>query len=143
MAVSDEQVFERFPNTLLSQDNFDYYRGLLEHKLLINRCKQDGTWIYPPRPMCPVCWSTDVVPTEVSGRGHVYGFTVLHQGREIEGFDFPHLIAAIELEEQPRLRYLGPIIECEHDEVTEGAEVEMVWIEPGNVPVAAFKLAQS
>jgi uncharacterized OB-fold protein len=139
--VTDEEVFEAFPGVLLNQDNIEYFRGLVEKKLLINRCDDCGYWIYPHRPLCPECWSRNVTPTEVSGKGKVYWFTILYQGREIPGFDYPHLLAGVELEEREGLRYLAPIVNIPHEEVRDGMSVELVWLDVPNGPVAGFQPA--
>lgn len=142
-AISDEQAFDSFPGVVLNQDNIDHFRGLLEGRLLINRCQNDGYWIYPHRPMCPQCWSTDVVPTEVSGKGSLYMYTVIHQGRSIKGVEFPHLAGAVELVEQPGLRYLAPIVNVSPADVYEGMQLEMLWTEVGGLPTVAFQPAVS
>jgi hypothetical protein len=47
MHVTDDEVFERFPDVLITHDNIEHYRGLLQRRLLINRCDDCGYWIYP------------------------------------------------------------------------------------------------
>ena len=42
------------------------------------RCAISGTAIHPPRPMCPVCGSTDLVLEESAGEGTVYSTTTVH-----------------------------------------------------------------
>src|SRR5215469_3839795 len=79
--VSDSEVFERFgPPTWIDRDNIDFLRGFLEHRLLINRCGNCQRWSQPPYPVCPSCQSDDVHPAEVSGRGEIFTFTILHTG---------------------------------------------------------------
>jgi uncharacterized OB-fold protein len=137
--ASYDEVFATFPRVMLNQDNVAYFSGLLEHRLLVNRCDGCGYWIQPPRPMCPKCWSTSISPTEVSGAGVVYMFTILHQGRPIPGFDYPHLIAAVELPERAGLRVLAPIVNVAHEDVGHGIAVELVWCDTPAGPVAAFQ----
>lgn len=141
-SISDEEVIRRFPGVEVDRDNVEHYRGLLQKKLLINLC-ENGHWIYPHRPMCPVDWSWNVRATEVSGKGTVYMFTLLRQGAPIPGVDFstPHPIAAIELAEQEGLRYLATIVNCPIDQIHDGMLVELVWIERNGVPEAAFQPA--
>jgi uncharacterized OB-fold protein len=124
---------------MLNQDNFAYFRGLLEHKLLLNRCDDCGYWIIPPRPLCPRCWSRSITPTEASGKGTVFVWTVLHQGRPMSGFEYPHLSAAVELAERPGLRYLAPLVEVAPEDVHEGMVVELVWVDTDEGPIAAFR----
>jgi len=142
--LTDGEVFDAFPGVVLTHDNIAHYRGLLERKLLINRCDDCGFWSRPPRPLCPECWSRSVTPTAVSGKGTIFYYTVMYQGRELPGFEYPHLIAGVELAEQEGLRYLAPIVNVAHDDVREGLPVELVWLEdiPGG-PVAAFQPSAS
>jgi uncharacterized OB-fold protein len=49
--------------------------------------------------------------------------------------------AAIQLAEQPGFRYHAPIVNCDPVQVYEGMAVELVWLEPAGVPVAAFQPA--
>lgn len=142
--ITDEEVLTRFPNVLIDRDNIAHYRGLLQRKLLFNRCQKDGYWIYPHRPMCPECWSFDVKAEEVSGMGTVYMFTLLHQGAPIPGVDFstPHLIAGIELPEREGLRYLATIVNVRNEDVKIGMPVRLTWIERNGVPEAAFEPAK-
>jgi hypothetical protein len=141
--ITDQEVLERFPNVLIDRDNVAHYRGLLQKKLLVNRCQDCGYWIYPERPICPECWSFNVRAEEVSGKGTVYMFTLLHQGPPIPGVDFstPHPIAGIELPEREGLRYLSTIVNCPNQDIKIGMPVELTWIERAGVPAAAFQPA--
>lgn len=136
----DSVVLARFPHVLIDQDNVAHYHGLLEQRLLINRCADCGYWVYPHRPMCPSCWSDNVIATEVCGEGTVYMFTLLHRGREIPGVDYsgPHPIAAIELTEQKGLRYLATIVNCPNQDISIGMPVRLTWLDRAGVPSPAF-----
>jgi uncharacterized OB-fold protein len=52
--------------------------------------------------MCPHCHSLDFVPQELSGRGVVYSFAVLHHPQN-PAFEYPVMAALIDLEEGVRL----------------------------------------
>lgn len=140
--LSDREVFEAFPDTQISRDNIEHYRGLAEQRLLINRCQACGQWIYPHRPMCPECWSWDVVATEVSGEGRVFTFTLLQQLRDPDAFIAePVVAAAVELKEQPGLRYLARIVGCPQDQIALDMPVRLTWIEEKGRPWPAFEPA--
>ena len=112
MTGGDETVLERFPDVRLDHLNKQYYQGLLRHELLAHRCRACGTWHTPLRPICPSCWSAEVSPVPVSGRGTVHLLTFLHQGPPALGVDysggFP--LAAIELAEQGGLRVQATVV---------------------------------
>lgn len=140
---SDEAVFAAFPGVLVDRDNIAHYRGLLAGKLLINRCTACGYWVYPHRPLCPKCLSWEVRPTEVSGRGRVFLFTVIHQEREPgDRLREPIVAAAIELAEQSELRYLARIVNCPGGAVELDMAVQLTWIaRVGLVNMPAFEPA--
>lgn len=142
--ISDAEVLARFPYVLIDHDNKYHYKGLLTRRLLVNRCGDCGYWIYPHRPMCPECWSENIVPTEVSGKGTVYTFTLLHQGRAIPGVDYakgPHPVVAIELAEQEGLRYLSTVVTGTPEEIYIGMPVELDWVERQGAPAVVFRPA--
>jgi len=141
--LSDQAVFDLFDAVRIDHDNIEHYRALAERRLVINRCDRCGYWIYPHRPLCPKCLSWDVTPTQVSGRGKVFTFTLLHQLRDPNGFlSEPLVAAAIEFEEQAGLRYLARLIECPHEQVRLDMPVTLAWTEDGGRPTPVFRPAE-
>jgi len=144
MPVSDDEVFERFPDVLITYDNIEHYRGLLEQKLLINRCDDCGYWIYPHRPLCPRCWSWSVTPSQVSGRGQIYLLTRIQQARanDLAGQQQGAVVlVAVELAEQKGLRYLSTVDEVAFTDLRHDMAVELTWIERNGLRVPAFRPA--
>jgi uncharacterized protein len=140
--VTDAELVERFRSVAIDRDNAEFYRGWLDHELRITRCADCGRWQHPPRPMCPECWSWNMVPTPVSGRGTVHLLIRLHQGPPLEGVDYaasPHPVAVIELEEQPALRITSTIVHSAPEAIEIGMPVKVTWIERDGVPFPAFE----
>ena len=122
-------VFARFPDIHLTPDNIDHYRALAGRRLVINRCSDCGHWVYPHRPICPVCWSWHVIPREVSGLGRVFSFTLLTQLRDpASHIPEPMPVAAVELVEQDGLRYLARIVNCPLAAIIHDMPVQLAWI---------------
>jgi uncharacterized OB-fold protein len=142
--ISDEELLARFPDVYIDHDNKEHWKGMLQRRLLINRCQKCGYWIYPHRPMCPECWSTDVKSEEVSGKGTIYLLVLYHQGRPIPGVDYstPYPVAAAELPERKGLRYLAPVVNAPSEKIKIGMPVELTWIERGGVPAPAWQPAK-
>jgi uncharacterized OB-fold protein len=140
-AVSDEELLARFPDTRIDHDTKELYRGWLERQLRLNRCNACGTWHHPPRPICPKCWSSDVAATEVSGTGTVHLLIRLHQGPPAPGVDYshPHPVVAVELDEQPGLRYVSTVVNCPPEEVRIGMPVKLAWVERYGAPYPVFE----
>lgn len=90
------------PRPALTQDNAFFFEGAKQHKLLIQRCTACGTLRHPPRPSCAACRSFEWDAVEASGRGTLYSFVVNHYP-QVPAFDYPLVVALVELEEGTRL----------------------------------------
>ncbi|MDV7241857.1 MULTISPECIES: Zn-ribbon domain-containing OB-fold protein [Rhodococcus] len=134
-----ETVFERFPRIRLDQINIEYYRGLLIHELRAGWCPQCGQWHTPLRPICPSCWSTEIMVRPVRGTGTVHLLTRLHQGPPVVDYTTPWPLAAIELTEQPGLRIVAPLVDSPETLQRIGQPVELTWIERDGAPWPAFR----
>jgi uncharacterized protein len=139
--IPDE--FAAFPGVLIDRDNIAHYRGLLDGKLLINRCSACGHWIYPHRPLCPQCLSWKVQPKEVSGKGKLFMFTLIHQERNPdERLREPLIAAAVELAEQRGLRYLARIVNCPRQRIILDMPVQLTWVQIEGRQMPAFEPAR-
>jgi uncharacterized OB-fold protein/acyl dehydratase len=90
------------PRPALTHDNRFFFEGAKEHKLLIQRCSNCGTLRHPPRPSCANCQSFEWDTVTASGRGTIYSFVVNHYP-QVPAFDYPLVVALVELEEGTRL----------------------------------------
>ena len=140
-ALADEELLRRLPSLGIDHDTKAFSAGWLEQRLMLNRCSDCGHWHHPPRPVCPECWSTSVLPTEVSGRGVVHLLIRVRQGPEIDGVDYLDgwPVATVELTEQPGLRYTSTVVDVDPSILTIGLPVELTWIERFGEPYPAFR----
>jgi uncharacterized protein len=90
------------PRPALTQDNEFFFEGAQRHQLLIQRCTECGTLRHPPRPSCAHCRSFQWEGAVASGRGTIYSFVVNHYP-QVPAFDYPLVVALVELEEGTRL----------------------------------------
>lgn len=137
--MTDLRPLEHLP---IDRDTVAHYRGYLQRTLLMNRCGDCGRWHHPMRPMCPACWSWNVVATPVSGRGTVHLVTILHLGPAADGVDYataPHPVVTVELEEQKGLRFTATVVSCRIDDIRIGMPVELTWITRSGSPYPAFQ----
>jgi uncharacterized OB-fold protein len=140
--VDDATLVERFPWVQVSHDNKHLFRAWLDERLLINRCDDCGRFHHPPRPICPECWSWNITPTEVSGRGVIHLAMFLRQGPPAPDVDYakgPHPVVTVELEEQEGLRFSSTVIDCPLERVRIGLPVELAWIERYGAPFPVFR----
>lgn len=135
-------LFAKLGHMGIDHDNKWLYLGWLKHELLINRCRSCGHWRHPPRPICPECWSFDVVPTRVSGNGVIAMLTFLHYGPVIDGVDYSnegHAVAVVELEEQKGLRFTSTVVDYERGRLRIGDRVGLAWVTRHGAPFPAFR----
>jgi uncharacterized OB-fold protein len=127
--VTDDELLDAWPGVRIDHDNAEFHRGLLEHRLLLNRCDECGHWHHPPRPLCPRCWSTSVTATEVGGAGTIALVTILRQGPPQPGVDYTdgHPLVAVDLDEQTGLRLAGTVVGTASPDITVGDRVHVVW----------------
>ena len=140
--IDDAALVERFPWVEITHYSKDLFRGWLDKRLLINRCDDCGNFHNPAKPICPECWSSNLTPTEVSGRGTVHLAMWLYQGAPAPGVDYekgPHPVVAVELEEQEGVRFSSTVIDCPLEEVKIGLPVELTWIERYGAPFPVFR----
>ncbi|WP_235921165.1 Zn-ribbon domain-containing OB-fold protein [Lentzea tibetensis] len=103
-----------------------FLRGLIEGRLLGQRCPACGKVYVPPRPACP----TDGVPTtdevELPDRGTVTTFCIVNVpflGQRIK----PPYVAAYVLLDGADIPFQHLVLGCAADEVRMGMRVEAVW----------------
>jgi uncharacterized OB-fold protein/acyl dehydratase len=129
------------PRPAITRDNAFWWEGVEAGKLLIQRCGACGTLRHPPRPMCPKCQSLEWDTVEASGRGTVYSYVVNHHP-QIPAFDYPLVIALVELEEGTRL--VTNVLDVEPDDVHVGMPVEVAFEKPdGEQTLPLFRPAAS
>lgn len=132
-------VWERYPNIDIDADNRFLYEGFLARELRVPKCNACGRWFMPHRAICPHCWSFDVTPVAVGGRGRVHLLMVLSQGVAAPGVVYPLPVATIELEEQAAVRFTSTIIGCPIEEMRIDMPVELEWTDRGGAPFPAFR----
>ena len=113
--------------TALSRPHWD---GCREGVLRVQRCAACGSYEFIPQAVCTKCQAGKLEWVESSGRGSVYSHTTVYRPPRPE-FDAPYVVAIVEIEEQPSLRLMTNIVDCEPDEVSIGMPVEVVFEDAG------------
>ena len=115
---------KRLPNT--NPESLPFWEAAIKHQLLIQKCRECGSYRFYPRSICPHCLSYEVDWVESSGRGQIYSFTVSYRARSAEfRADVPYNLAIVELEEGVRL--MSNIVECKNTDLKIGMPVEVVF----------------
>jgi uncharacterized protein len=116
------------PLPVIDDNNQHYWDGARRHRLVMQRCAECRTWVHPPRDMCPGCRSMRLVPEQLSGRGRVYSWSVMHSGGN-PGFEdrIPFVVLVVELDEQKGLFTIGNIVDCPPENIEIDLPLEVTW----------------
>jgi uncharacterized OB-fold protein len=134
-------VVER-PSPRLTEDNVGFWEAAAAGRLVAQRCAACASLRHPPRPMCPSCRSLDWAWVDLSGRGVVYSFSILHHPQH-PAFEYPVLAALIDLDEGVRI--VSNLVDVAPAAVRIGLPVEVRYAttaDGGAVPVFAPRSAE-
>ena len=125
----------------LDDDNAFFWTSGADGQLRFMRCNKCGYYLHPVTPECPKCWSKDMAPAVVSGRGVIHSFTINHH--PWDGSTEPWAIILVEIAEQEGLRLTSNIVNCPNDEVKIGMPVKVVFEQHGDVYFPLFEPADA
>jgi len=75
-----------------------FYKHILQGKLVGAKCKKCGKVHLPPRPLCSDCFSNDFEWVELSHKGKLLTYTVIHIApTQFQGMT-PYAVGIVELE---------------------------------------------
>ena len=118
-----------------------YWEAASRHELMLPCCGRCGLVFFPPRRLCPGCWTDELSWQRMSGQGTVWTFTEVHVPFYDDTWadDVPYVVAVIELDEGPRL--LANIVKPDIDRLVIGDRVEVTFEDrPEGVTLPMFRL---
>ncbi len=124
LGLSDEDVAKPLPKPTRWSEPF--WEAAREHRLVLRRCDACGTYQHPPYPSCEVCYGEEFSWVEAAGRATLFAYTVNHSSVPYPFLaDLPYVTAIVELTEGVRM--ISNIVECDHDALRNGMELEVVF----------------
>lgn len=110
------------PAPVADPESAEYWAGLRDGRLLVQRCRECGAHQLYPRDRCLKCRGP-VEWVEASGRGVVYSYTVVRQNYSRPFRDWiPYVVALVDLEEGPRI--MSNVVGIDPDDVHVGMAVK-------------------
>lgn len=130
-----------YPAPNPNADSKAYWEAAARDELLLKHCTACGKRHFPPRHLCPHCWSDAMEWVKSQGAGAVYSFTIMHRaptpafaGRT------PYVVALIDLDEGPRM--MANIVGDDALATQVGDRVTVCYEDrPGDSKVPQFKRA--
>jgi uncharacterized protein len=125
-AAAPEEPAALRPRPAVNLDNQFWFDAAREHRLVIQRCTSCESLRHPPGPQCPQCQSFEWDTVDAAGGATLHSFTVAHHPRH-PAFDYPLVIAVVELDEGTRL--IANLAGIAPDEVAIGMRLRLDWLD--------------
>ena len=141
MAQQSSDYFGPLPAP--DSESAPYWTGLKERRLMLQKCKSSGQYLFPPTSFCPGALEKPEW-VEGSGLGKVFSWIVVRHPvpRDVYADHVPYVVALVELNEGCRMP--ANIVDCAPEDVKANMPVEIVFrpITP-DVTLPAFRPVRS
>jgi uncharacterized OB-fold protein len=105
-----------------------FWAAAREHRLVIQRCRDCGTFRHLPHVMCARCQSSAYDWVESAGRGTVFTYTiVVHPVHEATIDVVPYNVVIVQLDDCGGVLAPSNVVDCPPDDVHVGMRVEVTW----------------
>lgn len=110
----------------VTREDGPFWQAAREHRFVLPRCTNCGHVFFPPYLSCPRCLSFELEWMEASGKGTVWGHTVMRHPY-IPSFvdELPYNVVLVELDEGPML--YSNVVGIDHGDVRPDMRVEVVF----------------
>ena len=101
-----------------------FWEALGDERLTTTRCLDCADVTFPPKPICPNCFSSRLSWQPLSGRGTLYSYSKVWAGPEVFGEELPYTVCVVDLDEG--LRLASRLLDAVEPEV--GERVALVFV---------------
>ncbi|MEM9013706.1 MAG: zinc ribbon domain-containing protein [Pseudomonadota bacterium] len=108
------------PDPIERIDSAFFWAACERGEFVAQKCAGCGKLWHPPRPICPVCYSTEKTEQKLSGRGVVMSWAKQVRPASF-GFAESPIVVLVELEEG--LRFVATLEDVDEDSVAAGLNV--------------------
>lgn len=115
-----------------------FYENLRQGRFTTTKCKDCGFVAFPPRVICPECYSENLEYIDLPTKGKVIVFSEEVKGVPL-GYQSPLIHAVIDLGVDPARRVMSRIINCPAGTLKRGDEVQLVVFEVPAMPIEKGK----
>ena len=98
-----------------------FYKHLAQGKLMAGKCMKCGKIHLPPRPLCDNCFSQEFTWTEISGKGKLLTYTIIHVAPQQFQALAPYAVGIVQLENG--LKIPGMITAIPHEQLRIGMDL--------------------
>ncbi len=114
-----------------------FWDGLAQGKWQSTCCEACGKFTFPPKPICPHCWSDKMQWKSLSPRGTLYSWTRIHAAPKVFADEAPYAVCVVDLD--IGLRIATRLVERDGIEFTCGIPVGLVVLQYQDGPLLASR----
>lgn len=114
-----------------------FWKGLRKGQWQTTCCEDCNKLTFPPKPVCPHCWSTRVVWHPLGAVGTLYSWTRIHAAPAAFANETPYAVGIVDLAEGVRLACR--LLEAEGLDFSPGQPVEMLVLQYEDGPLFAAR----
>lgn len=114
-----------------------FWESLRNEQFTTTRCQDCGDTTFPPKVVCPNCFSERLLWIPLGGKGVLYSYTKVWAGPDVFREDIPYTLCVVDLEEGIRV---GSRLLDEGDEVKVGDPVSLVFVHYSDVTLFYFEV---
>lgn len=105
-----------------------FWEATRRHELRIQRCMDCDRLRFPPRSLCPYCYSRAYEWHLLPGTGVLFSYTFVHHIVE-DAFKArgPYNVAVVELDGTEGIRIVTNVVDLSEDQMAIGMAVEVAW----------------
>jgi uncharacterized OB-fold protein len=75
-----------------------FWDGLAKGQWQSTCCEACGKFTFPPKPICPHCWSDKMTWKDLSRRGTLYSWTRVHSAPKVFTDEAPYALCVVDLD---------------------------------------------
>ncbi|GAA5232352.1 Zn-ribbon domain-containing OB-fold protein [Verticiella sediminum] len=116
-----------------------FWQGLAEGRWQTTRCTQCSRFTFPPKPICPHCWSKDMAWEAFATEGELYSWTRVHAPPAVFAGEAPYSLGIIDLD--GGLRIAVRLLDPDSGTYAPGMRMRMVALRYQDGPLFAARPA--
>lgn len=116
-----------------------FWDGLSQGQWQTTCCDACGKQTFPPRPICPHCWSATVSWCALSPRGTLYSWTRIHAAPAVFAAESPYAVGIVDLD--VGIRLACRLTDAPAGDWKPGTAVEMAVLQYEDGPLFAARPA--
>jgi uncharacterized OB-fold protein len=118
-----------------------FWEGLAQGRWQTTCCEACGRQTFPPRPICPHCWSDRVQWAPLATRGTLYSWTRIHAAPAVFAAEAPYAVGIVDLD--TGIRLACRLVDSPGVDWRPGMAVEMAVLMFEDGPLFAARPVQS